>query len=128
MSRAVPEAQASSAQIAVLGAGSWGTALAIQAARTGRAAVLWGRDRLQLAELSRERRNARYLPNAAFPDSLHIEPDLGAAVRASRDVLLAVPSHGLRELLQDDRQLPAGRRPRRMGDEGIRARDRPAAS
>jgi glycerol-3-phosphate dehydrogenase (NAD(P)+) len=100
MSRAVPEAQASSAQIAVLGAGSWGTALAIQAARTGRAAVLWGRDRLQLAELSRERRNARYLPNAAFPDSLHIEPDLGAAVRASRDVLLAVPSHGLRELLQ----------------------------
>ncbi|MGH8178002.1 MAG: NAD(P)H-dependent glycerol-3-phosphate dehydrogenase [Steroidobacter sp.] len=98
---AVPEAEASSAQITVLGAGSWGTALAIQAARTGRAAVLWGRDRSQLSELTRDRRNARYLPNASFPDSLRIEPELGAAVRASRDLLVAVPSHALRELLQD---------------------------
>ncbi|HEX2493357.1 MAG TPA: NAD(P)H-dependent glycerol-3-phosphate dehydrogenase [Steroidobacter sp.] len=98
---AAPEAQASPAQLAVLGAGSWGTALAIQAARTGRAAVLWGRDRSQLEQLARDRRNARYLPNAPFPGSLRIEPDLAAAVGASRDVLVAVPSHALREMLRD---------------------------
>jgi len=85
----------------VLGAGSWGTALAIQLARLDRPTVLWGRDRAQLTELERERQNTRYLPGAAFPDTLRIEPDLANAVRASRDVLIAVPSHALRPLLQD---------------------------
>lgn len=88
------------AQLAVLGAGSWGTALAIQAARTGRATVLWGRDPAQLASLADERVNRRYLPDAPFPEALRIEPDLAAAVGASRDVLISVPSHALRELLQ----------------------------
>lgn len=98
---AVSEAQASSAPLTVLGAGSWGSALAIQAARTGRAAVLWGRDRAQLEGMAGERRNARYLPNAPFPESLKVEVDLGAAVRASRDLLIVVPSHALRELFQE---------------------------
>lgn len=98
---AVSEAQASSAPLTVLGAGSWGSALAIQAARTGRAAVLWGRDREQLERMAREHRNARYLPNAPFPESLQLEIDLGAAVRASRDLLIVVPSHALRELLEE---------------------------
>lgn len=98
---AASEAQASSAPLTVLGAGSWGSALAIQAARTGRAVVLWGRDREQLERMARERRNARYLPNAPFPESLQLEIDLGAAVRASRDLLIVVPSHALRELLQE---------------------------
>ena len=53
--------------IAVLGAGSWGTALAIQLARSGRATRLWGRDSRQLSVLARDRVNARYLPDAAFP-------------------------------------------------------------
>ena len=90
---------ASATQIAVLGAGSWGTALAIQFARASRPTALWGRDRAHLAELQRERRNARYLPEAAFPPALSIEPDLAAALRDSQDVLVAVPSHGLRETL-----------------------------
>jgi glycerol-3-phosphate dehydrogenase (NAD(P)+) len=85
----------------VLGAGSWGTALAIQLARVASPTVLWGRDRAHLAELARERRNARYLPAAVFPPALHIEGDLAAALRSSRDVVVAVPSHALRELLQD---------------------------
>jgi glycerol-3-phosphate dehydrogenase (NAD(P)+) len=85
----------------VLGAGSWGTALAIQFARTGRPTTLWGRDRAHLDELTRERRNRRYLPDAEFPTSLSIEPDLGKALSCSRDVLIAVPSHALRGLLQD---------------------------
>ncbi len=96
---AAPDSAAEAAHIAVLGAGSWGTALAIQAARTGRPAVLWGRNARQLNELARERRNTRYLPEAAFPASLHVEADLRRAVHASRDLLIAAPSHALREVL-----------------------------
>jgi glycerol-3-phosphate dehydrogenase (NAD(P)+) len=84
----------------VLGAGSWGTALAIQLARLSRPTFLWGRDRAQLAEFERDRRNARYLPEAAFPPSLTIEADLATAVRASRDLLVVVPSHALRGVMQ----------------------------
>jgi glycerol-3-phosphate dehydrogenase (NAD(P)+) len=89
--------------IAVLGAGSWGTALAIQFARAGRRTRLWGRDAAQLATMARERCNARYLPGAAFPASLEVVTGLDAALEGTRDgaldVLLAVPSHGLRALL-----------------------------
>lgn len=51
--------------------------------------------------MARERRNVRYLPNAPFPESLQIEADLRAAVRASSNLLIVVPSHALRELLQE---------------------------
>jgi glycerol-3-phosphate dehydrogenase (NAD(P)+) len=95
------EARGSSAQIVVLGAGSWGTALAIQFARTGRPTLLWGHDRSHLATLQRERRNSRYLPDAVFPDALSVQPDLAAALHATRDVLVAVPSHALRGMLQE---------------------------
>ncbi len=90
----------SATQIAVLGAGSWGTALAIQFARASRPTVLWGRDPAHLAELERERRNARYLPDAPFPDSLQVEANLASALRDSREILVAVPSHALRETLE----------------------------
>jgi len=90
----------SSAQVSVLGAGSWGTALAIQLAAAGQPAILWGRDSAELESFARDRRNVRYLPDAKFPDSLRIEPDLSRAMAASRDLLIAVPSHALRELLE----------------------------
>jgi glycerol-3-phosphate dehydrogenase (NAD(P)+) len=80
----------------VLGAGSWGTALAIQLARLSRPTVLWGRD----PSLARQRSNERYLPQAEFPDTLRVETNLAAAVRAAPDLLIAVPSHALRSLLQ----------------------------
>jgi len=85
----------------VLGAGSWGTALAIQLARVALPTLLWGRDSTHLAELQRDRRNARYLPDAAFPEQLRIEPDLKTALQVSRDVIVAVPSHALRGMLQE---------------------------
>ena len=94
------EARSSSAPIVVLGAGSWGTALAIQFARSGRPTTLWGRAPSHVSELARERRNSRYLPDAAFPDALSVQPDLALALRATRDVLVAVPSHALRGMLQ----------------------------
>lgn len=96
------------ADIAVLGAGSWGTALAIQFARAGRPARLWGRDRVHVQAMQRERSNARYLPEVRFPDGLHLLDSLESAVDGVNDVLLAVPSHAFRALLQQLRpMLPA---------------------
>ncbi len=95
--------------IAVLGAGSWGTALAIQLARAGRPVLLWGRGAAQLAACASARRNERYLPEASFPPSLQIEPDLGRAMAAARDLLIVVPSHAFRSLLEEvASQLPNG--------------------
>ena len=87
--------------VAVIGAGSWGTALAMQFARSGRPTRLWGHDREQLAVMARERRNGRYLPFGAFPESLVVEPDLADALRGARDLLIAVPSHAFRSMLTE---------------------------
>jgi glycerol-3-phosphate dehydrogenase (NAD(P)+) len=87
--------------VAVLGAGSWGTALAVHLARTAHRVSLWGRDPLQLAALARERVNARYLPGIPFPENLRVSADLAGAVAASDDVLVVVPSHGFRGLLEE---------------------------
>ncbi len=96
----VVEAHASAAPIAILGAGSWGTALAIQFARTSRPTLLGGRDAAALQEFARERCNRRYLPDAPFPDALTVQPDLAAVLSAARDIVVAVPSHALRGTLQ----------------------------
>ncbi len=85
--------------MAVIGAGSWGTALAIQMARAGHPTRLWGRDPAQLEAMRRARRNVRYLPQAEFPDALQIVSDLGEALRGARDALVAVPSHAFRATL-----------------------------
>ncbi|HKN10960.1 MAG TPA: NAD(P)H-dependent glycerol-3-phosphate dehydrogenase [Pseudomonadota bacterium] len=97
--------------IAVIGAGSWGTALAIQLARAGHATRLWGRDRGLLEAMRLTRRNARYLPQAEFPDSLDVVPELAAALRGARDALIAVPSHAFRAMLLElEPQLSAATR------------------
>jgi len=85
----------------VIGAGSWGTALAILLAREGHPTQLWGRDRAQLDAMRSARRNVRYLPEAIFPESLQIAVDLPQALKVSRDALIAVPSHAFRETLRN---------------------------
>lgn len=85
--------------VTVLGAGSWGTALAIQFARSGKATRLWGRDRARLLGMAGSGHNERYLPEGEFPRSLAIEPDLQAALAGARDVLVVVPSHAFRAVL-----------------------------
>jgi len=85
--------------IAVLGAGSWGTALALQFARSGRSVRLWGRDAEQLRAIDQSRCNNRYLPGAEFPENIHVVMDLRECVAGAKDVLISVPSHGLRETL-----------------------------
>lgn len=85
--------------VAVIGAGSWGTALAIQYARAGSNVRLWGRDSNQLTRMAQDRVNQRYLPEGAFPDRLTIAASLAEAVEGAVEVLVSVPSHGLRETL-----------------------------
>jgi len=85
--------------IAVIGAGSWGTALALQFARSGREVRLWGRDAALLAAMRVARVNERYLPDAPFPDNLHVETDLGTCLSGVGDLVVSVPSHGLRDTL-----------------------------
>src|SRR6202522_1528389 len=85
--------------MAVIGAGSWGTALAIQLAREGHPTQLWGRAGAQLDQMRLARRNQRYLPDAEFPAALHVTSDLGRALEKARDALIAVPSHAFRATL-----------------------------
>lgn len=85
--------------LAVIGAGSWGTALAIQFARAGRTTFLWGRDQQQLQSMLEKRCNARYLPGAEFPPSLRVVKELAEAVAGARDILVCVPSHAFHATL-----------------------------
>ncbi|EGQ96967.1 NAD-dependent glycerol-3-phosphate dehydrogenase family protein [Vibrio cholerae HC-51A1] len=77
----------------VIGAGSYGTSLAISLARNGANIVLWGHDAEHMARLDADRANHEFLPGIAFPDTLIVETDLQKAVQASRDLLVVVPSH-----------------------------------
>jgi len=80
---------------AVLGAGSWGTALAIHLSGAGHDVALWGRDRALLSEMGKRRANPTYLPDLAFPERLTVAPDLSDALQNVRYVVIAIPSHGL---------------------------------
>ncbi|HHF3043829.1 NAD(P)H-dependent glycerol-3-phosphate dehydrogenase [Vibrio diabolicus] len=77
----------------VIGAGSYGTSLAISLARNGANVVLWGHEPEHMARLEADRANHAFLPGVDFPESLIIESDLEKAVQASRDLLVVVPSH-----------------------------------
>ena len=88
------------ASVTVLGAGSYGTALAITLARNGHPVLLWGHNPQHLAQLEADRCNAAFLPDVTFPATLSTEPDLAEAVAASRDLLIVVPSHVFGEVLQ----------------------------
>ena len=88
------------ASISVIGAGSYGTALAITLARNGHPVLLWGHNPAHLAQLQAERCNSAFLPDVPFPDNLELEPDLARAITASRDLLVVVPSHVFGDVLQ----------------------------
>jgi glycerol-3-phosphate dehydrogenase (NAD(P)+) len=85
--------------ISVLGAGSWGTALAAHLARTGHDVRLWGRDAALVDQLRRTRENAVYLPGIALPEGVRPCDELTDALRDASMVIFAVPSHGLRAML-----------------------------
>ncbi len=86
--------------VTVLGAGSYGTALAICIARKGIRTLLWGRDPEAMQAMADSRSNERYLPDIQFPASLEPVSNLPEAVAASAIVLVVVPSYGFSEVLK----------------------------
>ena len=84
--------------IAVVGAGAWGTALAQVLATGGRPVSLWARDPALGRRIERERRNPAYLPGIPLHRGIRAGADLGESVDGAEVVILAVPTHGLREL------------------------------
>jgi glycerol-3-phosphate dehydrogenase (NAD(P)+) len=95
----------STSVVTVLGAGSWGTALALHAARRGLRTRLWTRSREHFETMQREGRNSRYLADFPFPANLTVTDDLAAALADADLVILAIPSHALRPALATVRDL-----------------------
>lgn len=93
----------STRNIAVLGAGSWGTALAMQVARGQNPVCLWGIESEQLDVMAKQRCNPFYLPDIPFPESLCLNPDLASALAEADTLLLAVPSHAMRSFIRSAR-------------------------
>lgn len=86
--------------VGVLGAGSWGTALAVHLARVGHDVRLWGRDPRLVGEMQARRANAIYLPDVTLPDRLHVTESVERCVAETDLVVSAVPSHGCRTVIR----------------------------
>ncbi|MBW8866774.1 MAG: NAD(P)-dependent glycerol-3-phosphate dehydrogenase [Acidobacteria bacterium] len=86
--------------VSILGAGSWGTALAVHLGRIGHDVRLWARDPALVADMSSRRANAVYLPDVHVPDTVTVTHALGDALRDAELVVSAIPSHGCRSVLR----------------------------
>jgi len=87
-------------RFSVLGAGSWGTALALHLGRIGHDVTLWARDPALALEIERTRHNTRYLAEHELPSSVHCTSDLRTTVDQAAFVVFALPSHGLRRVVR----------------------------
>ncbi len=95
--------------IAVLGAGSWGTALAIHLADSNHDVLLWGNEPEHIKLLSEQRCNQQFLPDVDFPDLLQLTDSLEQALASPAWILIAIPSHAYRSFLQKNADLFAGK-------------------
>ena len=111
--------------VAVLGAGSWGTTLAIHLARSGAEVRLWGNVRADLDAMVRDRENRKFLPGIALPDGVKVLPELEAALDGADFVFYVVPSQAVREVAERvvRRRAPG---PAGLRRQGTRARQPPA--
>lgn len=85
--------------IAILGAGSWGTAVAIHIARSGNRVLLWGHNPEHILSMKNKGCNERYLPNVAFPPLLEPNADLQSCLQKADHIIIAVPSHSFASVL-----------------------------
>ena len=88
-------------RVAVLGAGSWGTALAMHLARVGHDVRLWARDPATVRDISERRANVVYLPDILLPEGVTPTASLADAVAETELVVCAIPSHGCRTVLRE---------------------------
>ena len=86
-------------KVAVIGAGSWGTALAMQLARAGNDVRLWDHRAERAARMESERCNARYLPDFTFPENLHVLGDMAQALADVGLVVEVIPSQSVRAVM-----------------------------
>ena len=86
--------------VGVLGAGSWGTALAVHLARVGHEVRLWARDPVLVNDMRERRANAIYLADVTLPDALSVTNDIADAVKRSDLIVSAIPSHGCRAVMR----------------------------
>ncbi len=91
--------------IVVLGAGSWGTALAMHLANSEHNVLLWGNEPEHMQQLSEQRCNQQYLPGVLFPDLLQVTDNLALALASPSWILIAIPSHAYRPFLQKNASL-----------------------
>ena len=96
----MPQGLSQRAKLCVLGAGAWGTALAIQAARAGNAVALWARDPARAAAIAKARENTRHLPGARLSAAVAVTGDLGAALDGAALAIVAVPAQHMRAVLE----------------------------
>src|SRR5579863_196151 len=85
--------------ITILGAGSWGTALALYLAKRGQVVRIWSYEIPEVAAMLAERTNSRYLAGFPFPDLIQPTANLAEAVKDIDDIIVAVPSIGFRETI-----------------------------
>jgi glycerol-3-phosphate dehydrogenase (NAD(P)+) len=85
--------------IAMLGAGSWGTAVAVHLAKSGNQVLLWGRNPQHVQDMVQQRCNRLYLPTVNFPDTLLPTLELESCLEEASEVIIAVPSHAFTSLL-----------------------------
>lgn len=87
-------------KITIIGAGSWGTALAVLLGNNGKQVTLWGRKEDGIEETARTRVNARYLPGVNIPDEVEVSDDLDHALNETEMLVLSVPSQAVRSVLR----------------------------
>ena len=85
--------------IAIIGSGSWGTALAFKFSLAGRKTLLWGRNKNCLNKMIKNRENKKYLPNVKLPESLIIETCFEKCINEATYILVATPSHAFRHII-----------------------------
>ncbi len=108
--------------IAVLGAGSWGTALAVHLGRVGHDVRLWARDVQVAADISTRRANAIYLPDVSLPETVLVTASIPEALSDTDLVVSAIPSHGCRAVMRQAAALsPAATPPSSARRKGSRA-------
>lgn len=93
------ESRDSRGSVTILGAGSWGTALAIHLGNAGLEVTLWGNEPEHMALLQQQRCNQQFLPDIEFPETLIVQSNLELALKSASWVLLAIPSHAFRSFL-----------------------------
>lgn len=84
----------------VLGAGSWGTALAMQLARAGHTTFLWSHDAQHCDAMQASRSNEKFLAGIAFNENIHVQAELAACLAHADNILIVVPSHAFRDLIR----------------------------